>query len=154
MSTGSATQDGTKEEQRLIKVFLALSVLSFLACLPLPAFTITGNGYTYSNPSYEKVLFGWLGPFIGVWEWYANPTLLFSWLLIRKRYFVFGAVSATASLLVAGSFLARDTMIINEAGHSGAIVSKDIGYWLWITSIVIALLGNAICFICARTGRK
>lgn len=152
----SVSTDGTsfdRAERRLINAFLFLSLLAFVVCLPLPAFTMTGNGYTYSNPSYEKLISGWLGPVIGVWEWYANPTLLFSWLLLRKKYFAFGAISATASLLVASAFLFRHTMIINEAGHSGTIVSKDIGYWLWILSIVIALFGNAICLIRARMTR-
>ena len=150
MAIETAVRRPDEMERRLIKVFLTVSVLAFVVCLPLPAFTIVGNGYTYSNPSYEKLISGWLGPFIGVWEWYANPTLLFSWLLLRKKYFVFGAISATASLLVAGAFLVRHSMIINEAGHSGTILSKDIGYWLWIVSIVIALAGNATCFVRAR----
>ncbi|ALN64567.1 putative membrane protein [Lysobacter antibioticus] len=135
----------------MIKGFLGLSLLAFIVCLVLPAYTVgSASSEMHSGLSYEKLLMGFLGPLIGVFEWYANPALLLSWLLLWKKHFIAGAIFAAVALVTGGAFLFRHEIIINEAGHSGTILSKDVGYWLWIASMAIALIGNATCSFRAR----
>ncbi|MGO1003293.1 hypothetical protein [Lysobacter sp. CA196] len=150
----STARPSDEAERRVIKKFLALSLLAFVVCLVLPAYTVqSASSQMHSGLAYEKLLMGFLGPLIGVFEWYANPALFLSWLLLWKKHFIAGGIFAAAALATAGAFLFRHEIIVNEAGHSGAIISKDIGYWLWIASIAIALIGNATCLVRAHMGR-
>ena len=58
---------------------LCLSLLTFIAALPLTAFT-QANSEEPIMRSYEVLEAGALGIFKGYIEWFANPLLLWSWL--------------------------------------------------------------------------
>jgi hypothetical protein len=42
------------------------------------------------------------------------------------------------------SFLLVDEIITNEAGTKSKVVSYELGYWLWLLSSFIMLIGNSI----------
>lgn len=105
----------------------------------------TGNECGYALPDF---IFGWVGIFLGslaAIPWCANPLLILSWILtfLSPSKAFYSSAVATALCF---SFLFFDSIIANEAGGYGEITGYKAGYWLWATSAVILLGGNAILF--------
>ncbi|MEO1051405.1 MAG: hypothetical protein AAFX87_12320 [Bacteroidota bacterium] len=48
------------------------------------------------------------------------------------------------STLIALSFMLFDEIIDDEAGHYRKITGYELGYWLWISSNAVMLLGNIL----------
>jgi len=126
--------------RRLEKLAVGMGALLFIACLPLPAYTLEATCGTTTIRSYEVLLSGAFGPFIGVWEWYANPLLFLSWIFVIKKYYAHAVAIAGLSVLTAFAFLFRDSMMSNEAGDLSRIASLGSGYWVWTMSIQGTLL--------------
>jgi hypothetical protein len=74
---------------------LCLSILTFIAALPLTAFT-QANSEEPIMKSYEVLEAGALGIFQGYIEWFANPLLLWSWL---ASYFNWPRASGLTAML-------------------------------------------------------
>jgi len=71
----------------------------------------------------------------------ANPFLILSWLLLtksNKKTWVFGSLATVFAV----SFLSFKTIIDDEAGHYNQITNVGLGYWLWLTSCVVTLVGS------------
>ncbi len=120
------------------RVFFALSVLLYIACLPFSSFC-TGTSGCNDHPSWSVLVLGWLGGGgWSNWTWWANPILFLGWLC-----FAFSATAAKRwaaalsyfSLSLALSFLLAKTVVTNEGGVALNIVSYELGYWLWIASM-------------------
>lgn len=141
----------TETQRHLPRNFLLASVTLFVICLALPAYTIGSGGNGFSARGYVSLLTGWIAPLVLVWEWFANPALFISWLKLRKQKFAAGTAFAVLALIVASSFMFRQTLVVDEGGSPRDIASKDIGYWLWLISIGVALVGNLVCLIRYRT---
>ncbi|PZP52549.1 MAG: hypothetical protein DI598_00500 [Pseudopedobacter saltans] len=72
--------------------------------------------------------------------WMANPLLLLSWIFNKKKIaLIFGILAIIAAL----SFLFIKRMIADEAGHYSSIDQHYLGYWLWLSSIVLNM-GNVL----------
>jgi len=73
--------------------------------------------------------------------WLANPLLLVSWITYQK-YPKISLATSLLAMIVGLSFLTFKEIIINEAGHFGQITGYALGYWFWILSILLLVLGN------------
>jgi Flp pilus assembly protein TadB len=49
-----------------------------------------------------------------------------------------------AAAIVSLSFLFFKQIMVNEAGNYSKIISYNLGYWLWVLSAVIMLIGNLV----------
>ncbi len=89
------------------------------------------------------VLIGWLGLFSGgaTLTWLANPFLVMSWILLEKNLKASMLFSVLAGLLSL-AFLMFDGIVDTEAGHVREIVSYKSGYWLWLSSCWVMLVGT------------
>lgn len=87
-------------------------------------------------------IFGIFGIFFGgaALCWLANPLLILSWILIKNNKL--SLILSLLSTLIAISFLLFDEIIDDEAGNYRKIVGYELGYWLWVSSNCIMLLGN------------
>ncbi len=128
----------------VVTVCFSASMLLFIASLTQDCFFIdrAENPRAWAN-GFGLLMTGWLGVLVGVNAWVANPTLLVAWLAMwspnHKRY----SIGASAiALLLALSFLQHESLVTDEAGNRSLITGYGIGYWLWIGSIAIALLGS------------
>jgi hypothetical protein len=74
--------------------------------------------------------------------WLANPLLILSWALIKNNEI--SLIMSLLSTLIALSFLLFDKIIDSEAGHYNKIIGYEIGYWLWVCSNLVMLLGNIL----------
>ncbi|MBL7915437.1 MAG: hypothetical protein JNL49_10375 [Bacteroidia bacterium] len=75
--------------------------------------------------------------------WFANPLLLMSWIFLKKNLKLSMFLSV-ASFLLALFFLVFDSIVDNENGGSHQIVSYKAGYWLWVASHAVMLIGTFV----------
>ena len=115
-------------------VFLLLSVGLYLLSLTQTALP----GYL----GWEVLLFGWLGIFqtIANTTWIANVTLLASWIANITSERVVAVSLSVITVVVAAVFLVCKNIIMGEDGTLRPIEGYFLGYWLWLASMITALV--------------
>jgi hypothetical protein len=113
---------------------------------------LTQNGYYLDHvprdawaPGWGEFAFGWLSLFSGTIAWLGNPLLIASWITLYRNRVKASAILALLALAVMLSFLLNKKIIFNEAGSESRISGYGLGYWLWVTSALVVVLGT--CFI-------
>jgi hypothetical protein len=134
------------------RILLAASVVLFLASLATNAFCLqTAGRLDCRHFGWAVLLLGWLelvaisdvGPFVAL-PWFANPCLLLAWMLTLARLRrAAGLAFAGIGCLLGASFLLGTSLQISEGGGPSTIVSRGAGYWLWLASLCLAVLGAA-----------
>ena len=82
---------------------------------------------------------------IGLFAWYANLFLVPAWLGLGLSKFRFGAIGGLA-LTIVGLGLASISLLIkrlllDEGGNTAAVASMGLGFYLWLSSFVICVIG-------------
>lgn len=127
----------------MIKHLWILSLVLFVLSLLLPVFS------TYRDNSYQMqgaglLLFGWIGIFAqgGIClSWFANPFFITA-ISSTKRNPVVSIVFGSLSIIIASSFLFGGAIIANEAGHTTYITKIEIGFWCWLSSMIVILFAS------------
>jgi hypothetical protein len=130
------------------RLLLAGSVILFVASLTQFAFYVDTPD-AWGDRAFFLLLIGWLGIFSGELSWFANPLLAASWVAAFVGEKSVAIVSAIAALILATTFLLRDTLIASEAPTYAKITGYGLGYWLWLLSIGLSMLSA-----CATTQRR
>jgi hypothetical protein len=73
--------------------------------------------------------------------WLANPIALNS-LLFSKKQPQIGILLGVLSFGIAISFTKWSEILVSENGRNAKILSLDISYWIWISSIILLILLN------------
>jgi hypothetical protein len=122
------------------KLVLA-SVIVFVVSLALPGYYVGGGSSSWS-PGFACLLCGCLG----APAWLANPCLFATWFGLRRESAlrITPVVSAVAALAFAIAFLFQHQVPRDEAGNMDTITARGLGYWLWLTSIVVALVASVV----------
>tara|TARA_R110001606_G_scaffold379260_1_gene539218 strand:+ start:1426 stop:1869 length:444 start_codon:yes stop_codon:yes gene_type:complete len=126
------------------KIFLFISIGVFIISLTQKSYC-SSYGFC-DNFGFLSVLIGWLGVFmlhIPAFTWLANPLLLGSWFFFKKKPKTSLILSIIAFILML-SFLLVDEIISNEAGTKSKVVFYGLGYWLWVLSSFMMILGNLL----------
>jgi hypothetical protein len=132
------------QRDNIAKVFLLISIIVFIISL-------TQNTYCTSSKNSSDDLSGWFVLLIGIigvfaggacLSWLANPFILVSWIIVKKTKYSF-AFSLLA-VICSSSFLLFDKIVVDEAGHYANITHYNIGYWLWLSSMIVMLIGNVV----------
>jgi hypothetical protein len=124
-------------KQSLTTWILYLSFSAFLLCMFLPAFIFRD---TNEYLGWGVLLFGPLGLLSLSIAWFANPLLCFSWFYTMEKDYKKGSGLALGSLAVALTFLFQEKLHEGSAGfHTFEIGS---GYYVWVTSIALALFSS------------
>lgn len=137
------TQDGREWRLRAIYVVgLSLSLVAYVACMPLAPFSIANANGAHQGYSsgFSILLTGWLGLMFGWLEWYANPLLWTTWLLLLLRKYVPAQVTSVSAVLLALSFVRRPEIPMGPSGPEAEILSLNAGYWLWVASMAMTLV--------------
>jgi hypothetical protein len=73
--------------------------------------------------------------------WLANPLYIFALSLFigSNRSSILVATAATG---IALSFTGWSSILVAENGRKAAIVGLSVGYWLWVSSILILMIGS------------
>jgi hypothetical protein len=101
-----------------------------------------------TSVGYCLLFMGWIGIYWDYYAWLANPVLFVSWFYMQKKIkisFVISVVSCAFML----SFLSYKTILARampSVMHS-LIVGYGAGYWLWLASGVVMLIGNIILLL-------
>ena len=123
-------------------------IISFSLTILLFIFSLVFNGY-YINDGEDSVgslglialLFGFFGMNI---SWLANPCLILSLIHLKRenlqKAFIFSLLSVVFGL----SFLFYDEIIANEGGTKSEITGYGLGYWLWLSSLIVNFIGMVI----------
>lgn len=127
---------------QVTKVFKYISILLFLTALIFPCFdTMEEEGEDGEGAA--LLLSGFFGFFSTTagFSWLANPALWMSWSYFTKKPRQ-SFIASVIAVLFALSFLLFKTIMVNEAGGTSSVVKYRIGYWLWLASCLIMLIGN------------
>ena len=134
--------------------FLLISVIAFMGSLFTTSFNL-GNGSSYIG--LMVLLLGWMGlggeDGLVYISWCANPNLIISWILMlvvisvkKDKVLVsyFSLFFSLLSLVLSFSFLFQNPVevYINEAGHKSEITELAVGYYFWLISILVMVVGN------------
>lgn len=125
----------------LKKRFLLTSIILF-------GLSLTQKAYCTGSECADSILvlaLGWAGVISGgaAISWLANPLLIFSWIFQKKNAKVSMFLSMF-SFLLSLSFLMFGEVLDNEAGGKHAITGLKPGYWLWVGSNFVMLIGNHV----------
>ena len=126
------------------KIFLFISIGLYLISLTQKSYCTPGTCEYFSG--LLSLIFGWIGILmlhIPAFPWLANPILLASWVLFKKKPKTSNILSIIAFILML-SFLLVDEIIDNEGGTTAKVISYGLGYWLWVLSSLIMIAGNLI----------
>jgi len=77
--------------------------------------------------------------------WFANPFYLIS-LLTNKLNPWINLIMAIFAFIVALSFTRGGTILLNEDGDKGQITELEIGYWLWLLSMLLIIFSSLASF--------
>jgi hypothetical protein len=125
-------------------IIIGISLLVFFSSLTQICFCYDKNTCLFGISLFGD---GWLGLiFDGQISWLANPLLIISWFSFQ-RYPKVSLIFSVFSSVLAFSFLLVHKIIIDEGGNMHYITSINIGYWLWILSILTILIGNLVVYI-------
>jgi hypothetical protein len=124
-------------------IFLLLSIACFIFSLFHPCYG-TGSEMPEQEQGLGLLLLGWMGLMMGApgIVWLANPLLLSSWILNKKKNrlaIIFGIIAICCALY----FFSIKEMVVDEAGHKSKITNYYLGYWFWVTSMILNL-GNVL----------
>jgi hypothetical protein len=148
-----------------------VSILLFAASLTQIAYCSKVGANIGCVDAWSALLFGWFGmlaiggPAISC---LANIFLPLSWIMqftAASKYTLGVAVFsslvmlsfatvAVFSSLVMLSFATGGEVLIDEAGHHSKIISIGLGYWLWLMSALILVIGNGITLFLEKNGES
>ena len=132
------------DDKKLKKYIFIASISLFIISLTQKCYCTTSE----CGDSIMAFLLGWaalLSGGAGI-SWLANPLLFASWIMLRKNLKLSMFLSVAAALLSL-SFLLFDTVIANEAGQKHQIIAYKLGYWLWMGSNLVMLLGTFVLML-------
>jgi len=129
--------------------FLVASVGLYLVSLTLNAFCAVTGGTERCDDSLgaavlamgwlETIAIGDVGPFVAL-PWFANPCLFAAWAFVLGRARKIALASAGLGALLGLSFLLGHSVQISEGGGPSPITAYRAGYWVWLGSLVLALV--------------
>lgn len=135
--------------RRIAAAATVLSVVLFLTSLTQDGYYIDRPGDPRAwAPCIGLLLIGWLGVFDGILAWLANPALLAAWIFLNFRSSRrLGAAIGAAAIAFALSFLLYTEILTNEAGGTSKITGYGAGYWLWVASGGVAMIGGLAAWV-------
>jgi len=137
--------------RRLSRITLMLSIAAFFACLPFVSFCKPLERTCDGIPAWAILIWGWMTAGMGKWHilWFANPGLALTWVLIliaagtrSLGSKIIAVISAALTVLLAATFLLGAEVMDNTSGIPTK-VEPHMGYWLWLASMVLALVSAA-----------
>jgi len=131
------------------KIVYFFSIVFYIVALTQKGFCTTAGQCAIGI---MDLLVGWMGVLMlhpPAMVWLANPTLFAAWAFIKKNQRT-SFILSVISLLIMLSFLLFDEIIVNESGASSKITAYGLGYWLWVLSAFIMVIGNGVLYYIKR----
>lgn len=127
------------EDKRIKKIFLIISITLFVLSLTQKCYCTTST----CSDSIMVFLLGWFAMLSGGAgiSWLANPLLFFAWYQLNRNLKLSMFLSMFAFLMTL-SFLLFYSVVDNENNQKQEIVAYKPGYWLWVLSAFVMLVGT------------
>jgi len=123
---------------------LYLSMALFAVCLANDGYYISGASPRAWSPAWGLLLVGWIGILSGGAAWLANPVLFLAWFMFYSgRYWRAALLALIAAALIL-SFLSVKMVIASEATTYAKVIGYGPGYWLWLASALVLLIGSIL----------
>lgn len=136
----------TSEKIRKTIWIISLSILGISLLCPTYCTNVQcsplGSGLT-------DLLFGWAGAiFVGnpYYAWFANPFFITA-IFTNRKVPVLSLIFSVLAVVIALTFLKGGPVLLNEAGHMGYITKLQIGYWLWLASMVVLVAASVVAIM-------
>jgi hypothetical protein len=133
---------------------LIISVLLYVVCLPFDAFCVS---HQCSNwPAWGILIFGPLGLPSGAvanWTWLANPALFSAWIFQFVGERLVAAILGFIACAIAVSFLFLRDVVTNEGGVPFPITGYRVGYWIWLSSMILCWFNSLAAIELSRARR-
>jgi hypothetical protein len=126
------------------KFALGASLVLFAACLANDGYYIDGPDPRAWSRAWGLLLLGWVGLASGTLAWLANPALLLAWALLLNKKHSSSLLAGIVALLLMLSFLFQTTVVSSEAPTYSRVVGYGVGFWLWVGSAAVQVLGSAV----------
>jgi hypothetical protein len=124
------------------RAYAGVSILLFALSLTQRGFYTDRDAGDGWQPSIAILLTGCLGVCTGIPAWLANPAVIASWILMQNRTKRrMAVICAAGSILIALTFLMQKKILVDEAGNDATITGYGLGYWMWIASMAVSLIG-------------
>lgn len=120
------------------------SICIFVLALTQNGFYLDRVGRDAWAAGWGEFVFGWISLFSGTVAWLGNPLLIASWVFLFRKKTSWAAGLAFLALLFMLSFLLNQRIVDSEAGTSTKISGYGLGYWLWLSSAVVVVLGACL----------
>lgn len=135
----------------LNKTLPILSILIYLISVTQNAFKVEDLEKIKIYKSYEVLLMGGIG-FLGggIFEafiWSSNIWLLLALIFTKNKKYTEALIFSSLATLISTSFILWNEVLASESGRNAKIISLELGYFLWITSIIILFLNSIFSFL-------
>ncbi|MBN2721572.1 MAG: hypothetical protein JXQ77_01990, partial [Campylobacterales bacterium] len=131
------------------KLHVYISYILFVVSLSTIAFY--ADNFSHEYWSIFVFFFGWLGIFIGAFQWYAN---IFYFIALKEKDNIKSSIIfASTGLLIALSFCILKPPI-TFGGPNQPIVGFGIGYGLWLVSMSVFLVGQVLSLFDIRAFQR
>jgi len=138
------------ESERIKSITINVSLLLFFISLTQNAVKIYYHGEFQDSSSISYLLTGSIAFFGGgLLEeiiWLANPLCLYAIIMLQRKDRKAIVLSCIA-LLLAISFSFWTEILGSESGSLATILSLELGYFLWLLSIITLTIGTFLFFI-------
>jgi hypothetical protein len=138
------------ESERIKSITINVSLLLFFISLTQNAVKIYYHGESQDSSSISYLLTGSIAFFGGgLLEeiiWLANPLCLYAIIMLQRKDRKAIVLSCIA-LLLAISFSFWTEILGSESGSLAKILSLELGYFLWLLSIITLTIGTFLFFI-------
>jgi len=142
--SGAFPMESQDHREQLIVIGASAAVFVVACAIPALMFqNLSGTEQSW----YGGVVFllGWMGALVGQFGWFANLFLLASWISAGFRWRIGAILFAAAALLLAAQSFALfgESIPADEGGvNKLSLVRLLPGFYVWIASIVVALIGG------------
>jgi len=137
------------KKKKIKIIIIILSLLIFILSLSQNAMKtseVDGIKYFSSISTFVSGGFGILGGAFYEWLiWLANPVFFVAIILLikeKKKSIYLGIIAIITGLY----FTTWEEILANEGGRKVPIISLELGYWLWIISMIVFTIGAIIYF--------
>lgn len=138
------------ESERIKSITINVSLLLFFISLTQNAVKIYYHGESQDSSSISYLLTGSIAFFGGgLLEeiiWLANPLCLYAIIMLQRKDRKAIVLSCIA-LLLAINFSFWTEILGSESGSLAKILSLELGYFLWLLSIITLTIGTFLFFI-------
>jgi len=127
------------------KYVLCVSWLIYVLSLTQECFSQNPSN-SDTSIGWGLLILGWIGIFYHCYVWIANPFLFLSWYCLVKNLPKISLFLSICSALFMLSFLSYDTILTRELPDQlySSITGYRSGYWLWLLSGIMLIIGNVI----------